>query len=73
MIQADLKQQLYTTREAKEKNDMYLFHRLKKPGVLVEVGYISNPNDRYLLMQETYQEKVAKILTNSIISYFYEK
>ena len=73
LIQADLKQQLYTTREAKEKNDMYLFHRLKKPGVLVEVGYISNPNDRYLLMQETYQEKVAKILTNSIISYFYEK
>jgi len=68
-IQADL----YTTRDAKQKNDMYLFHRLDKPGVLVEIGYITNPNDRYLLMQKEYQEKVANILTNSIIRYFYKK
>lgn len=72
-IQADLKQYLYTTRDAKQKNDMYLFHRLDKPGVLVEIGYITNPNDRYLLMQKEYQEKVANILTNSIIRYFYKK
>ena len=72
-IQADLKQYLYTTRDAKQKNDMYLFHRLEKPGVLVEIGYITNPNDRYLLMQKEYQEKVANILTNSIIRYFYKK
>lgn len=72
-IQADLKRYLYTTRDAKQKNDMYLFHRLDKPGVLVEIGYITNPNDRYLLMQKEYQEKVANILTNSIIRYFYKK
>ena len=72
-IQADLKQYLYTTRDAKQKNDMYLFHRLDKPGVLVEIGYITNPNDRYLLMQKKNQEKVANILTNSIIRYFYKK
>lgn len=73
VIQADLKQYLYTTREAKQKNDMYLFHRLEKPGVLVEIGYITNPNDRYLLMQKEYQEKVANVVTNSIIRYFYKK
>lgn len=73
IIQSDLKQYLYTTRDAKQKNDMYLFHRLEKPGVLVEIGYISNPNDRYLLLQNEYQEKVANILTNSIIRYFYKK
>lgn len=73
MIQSDLKQYLYTTRDAKQKNDMYLFHRLEKPGVLVEIGYISNPNDRYLLLQNEYQKKVANILTNSIIRYFYKK
>ena len=73
LIQEDLKQYLYTTREAKEKNDMYLFHRLEKPGVLVEIGYITNPNDRYLLTQDNYQDKVANVLTNSVISYFYRK
>ena len=73
LIQEDLKQYLYTTREAKEKNDMYLFHRLEKPGVLVEIGYITNPNDRYLLIQDNYQDKVANVLTNSVIRYFYRK
>ncbi len=73
IIQSDLKQYLYTTRDAKQKNDMYLFHRLEKPGVLVEIGYITNPNDRYLLLQNEYQKKVANILTNSIIRYFYKK
>lgn len=73
LIQEDLKQYLYTTREAKEKNDMYLFHRLEKPGVLVEIGYITNPNDRYLLTQDNYQDKVANVLTNSVIRYFYRK
>lgn len=73
LIQSDLKQYLYTRRDAKQKNDMYLFHRLERPGVLVEVGYISNPNDRYLLKQDTYQDKVAKILTDSVIKYFYQK
>ena len=71
--QEDLKHYLYTTREAKEKNDMYLFHRLEKPGVLVEIGYITNPNDRYLLTQDNYQDKVANVLTNSVIRYFYRK
>ena len=73
LIQEDLKHYLYTTREAKEKNDMYLFHRLEKPGVLVEIGYITNPNDRYLLTQDNYQDKVANVLTNSVIRYFYRK
>ena len=73
LIQEDLKQYLFTTREAKEKNDMYLFHRLEKPGVLVEIGYITNPNDRYLLTQDNYQDKVANVLTNSVIRYFYRK
>lgn len=73
LIQEDLKQYLYTTREAKEKNDMYLFHRLEKPGVLIEIGYITNPNDRYLLTQDNYQDKVANVLTNSVIRYFYRK
>lgn len=73
LIQEDLKQYLYTTREAKEKNDMYLFHRLEKPGVLVEIGYITNPNDRYLLTQDNYQDKVANVLTNSVVRYFYRK
>ena len=72
-VKLDGSEERCSIEEAKQKNDMYLFHRLKKPGVLVEVGYITNPNDRYLLTQEEYQNKVATILTNSIIRYFYKK
>ena len=55
-MQEELKKNLKTTREAKLNNDIYLSKRVKMPGVLIEVGFISNPNERYLLKQDNYQQ-----------------
>ena len=49
---------------------MYLQKRIERPGVLIEVGFLSNANDRYLLKQKTYQDKVANVITDSMIQYF---
>jgi N-acetylmuramoyl-L-alanine amidase len=49
---------------------MYLFDRIKKPGVLIEAGFISNSNDRYLLKQQSYQKKLAQTITEAIIQYY---
>ena len=54
IMQEELKKNLKTTREAKLNNDIYLSKRVKMPGVLIEVGFISNPNERYLLKQDNY-------------------
>ena len=40
-----------------------------KPDI-IEVGFITNPNERYLLKQNWYQEKLSNIILSGIIKYF---
>ena len=43
------------------------------PSVLVETGFLSDDAERTLLMQEEYQEKLAKGIAEGIISYLEER
>ena len=70
IMQEQFKIDLKTNREYKEINGHYLYQRVKIPGVLLEVGFISNPNERYLLKQESYQEKIAISIKKGLINYF---
>ena len=70
IMQEQFKMDLKTNREYKQINDHYLYQRVKIPGVLLEVGFISNPNERYLLKQDNYQEKIAVSIKNGLINYF---
>lgn len=72
IMQKQLKKDLKTEREIKEIKNMLLNRKVTIPGVLIEVGFLSNPNDRYLLKSEDYQYKISKSITNGIISYFYK-
>lgn len=56
-------------RTYKNKNDLYLLKNIKIPGILVEVGFLSNENERYLLTNSKYQEKVSKSLCYGIKEY----
>ena len=56
-------------RTYKKKNNLYLLKNIKIPGILVEVGFLSNENKRYLLTNSKYQEKVSKSLCNGINEY----
>lgn len=69
IMERKFKDNLNTKREAKILKNMYLFDRINKPGVLVEAGFISNPNDRYLLKQSDYQYKIARIITDGVVEY----
>ena len=69
-IQKYFKKNLNSTRKAKVDNSLYLLKRIDRPGVLLELGFLSNSNDRYLLKQESYQNKISDTITNAIISYF---
>lgn len=72
IMQQVLKEDLKTTRKYKETNNMYLHKRVTRPGVLIEVGFITNPNERYLLTTDSYQQKVANTITRGVIKYFEE-
>ena len=70
VFEKEFKNKLKTKREAKPIKNMYLFEKIERPGILVEAGFISNPNDRYLLKDKTYQKKLVTTIQESIIKYF---
>ena len=70
IIQNKLKETTKTTRKIKELKNMYLFDRIKKTGVLIEAGFLSNANDRYLLKNKEYQKRLAQTITEGLIEYY---
>lgn len=58
-----------TTREAKSIEGKYLVDNVTKVGCLVEVGFLSNKEELNLLVDESYQEKVAYCIFIGIIEY----
>ena len=65
-----LKESIGTKREVVEINDMYFNRLVKIPGVLVEVGFLSNSYDRNNLINLDYQEKISDKIIDGIINYF---
>ena len=70
LFQSQLKKDLKTTREIKEISTMLMNRKIKIPGVLIEAGFLSNPNDRYLLRQEKHQYKICNSIKEALIKYF---
>ena len=68
-----LKEYTSNIREPKKENIYYMYKQIKIPGVLIELGFLSNPNDRYRLTRDEYQEKLAKNIASSIERYFQQK
>ena len=70
IFQQQFKKNLKTSREYKQKESFYLTKRVERPGILIEAGFITNPNERYLLTTESYQNKVASTILEATIEYF---
>lgn len=65
-----LKENMSYVREIKLDNTYYMYKYINYPGILIEAGFISNPNDNYLLSQQSYQDKLVTLITNSVEIYF---
>lgn len=50
-------------------DELYLFKNTMTPAVLVECGFLSNPDDAKLLSDEEYQRKVAFMIYNGVVRY----
>lgn len=71
LIQTELIRNLENTdRLAKQKGDIYILKESPIPTVLVEVGFLSNPQEAALLGNESYQKKVAASIYYGIVSYY---
>ncbi len=72
IFQNEFKKSLNTNRDYKENNTKYLQRRVSRPGVLLEVGFLSNASERALLTNDTYQNKLANVIREGIHKYFSE-
>lgn len=68
-----LKENIKNVREIKKDDTYYMYKFIKSPGILIEAGFISNPNENYLLRQEDYQDKLIILIADSIEIYYQNK
>lgn len=59
-------------RLAKSINNIYIVEHVKIPLVLVECGFLSNPEEMSLLTQDSYQDRLAFGIYMGIMNYFIE-
>lgn len=74
-IQARIKGELESSqnREAKAAgSNIYILKKATIPAVIVECGFLSNPEDLKLLQTDEYQQRVAQTVYNGISDYFDE-
>ena len=67
IFQKGFNKNLNSTKKIKEMTNLYMYKRINIPGVLLELGFISNPNERYLLNTDEYQNKIVDTISNSLL------
>lgn len=73
-IQAEIIRNLgNTTREPRLISRVYLMDHAQKPGALVEIGFLSNPDERTRLVSNSYQEKMAASIYRGVLRYLTEE
>lgn len=69
-IQNELVKHLSSARENSNHADLYILQCFNCPSVVVEGGFLSNPQDEALLITDDYQSKLAYGVFCGIVKYF---
>ena len=59
-------------RIAKTIDNIYIIKHVEIPITIVECGFLSNPEEEKMLLDDEYQNRLAWGIYNGIIDYFYE-
>lgn len=70
-IQDCLNEQLEIARPRVQKGNTtyYILKRSASTTVIVECGFLSNPDEEVLLQDETYQDRVAQAICDGVLAY----
>lgn len=58
-------------RQIKKADSIYLMQHIDCPGVLVECGFLSNPQEEYLLRNNAYQQKLCSIIACTVSTWLF--
>ena len=73
-IQTNLNESIQreNNRVAMKIDNIYIVKHVEIPISIVECGFLSNPEEEKLLLQDDYQNKLAWGIYNGIMDYFYQ-
>ena len=73
-LQASLIQALNpgSRRNAKPSTSVYLMEHIEKPGILIECGFLSNPEEEQKLRNPIYQKKLCSVIASALSSHISE-
>ncbi len=69
-IQKSLNENTNSKREVSRIDDTLMYTNIKVPGVLIELGFITNYQDRKKLNDEKYQNILVTSISKGLIKYF---
>ena len=74
LIQQNLNEaiQKENKRVASKIQNIYIINNVEIPTTIVECGFLSNPQEKDLLLTDSYQNRLAWGIYNGIIDYFYD-
>lgn len=55
-----------SNRMCKKSQGIYLMEHIHRPGILIECGFLSNPEEEALLRTESYQKKLCAVIAAGI-------
>ncbi len=58
-------------RQPKKANGIYLMEKISKPGVLIECGFLSNPQEEALLRNQAYQGKLCCVIAATVCCHLF--
>lgn len=70
VLAKSIQEELNKKREIYERDNIKLCRSVTIPGVLVEIGFITNYRDRKKMQTEKHRKEISKLITNGIIKYY---
>lgn len=58
-----------SNRRAKKATGVYLMQNIQCTGILIECGFLSNPEEEAMLRIDAYQKKICAVITTTLSSY----
>ena len=70
LMQAELKKvDTSNTRQIKSNSDFYMLKKTEVPTIIVECGFLSNPEEAEKLVAEEYQEQMAEAICRGVLTW----
>ncbi|MCT8137654.1 N-acetylmuramoyl-L-alanine amidase [Anaerobacillus sp. CMMVII] len=57
-------------RKVRNDQSFYVIRNAQMPAILVELGFMTNPDEEKLIKTNSFQQKAAQSLADSIVNYF---